>query len=217
MFVQPDAPMNMNNNTQHTNNSNKTSEDGSLSDFMTGRDRGLTFGSDFDFSFPDNGGSVDGMGGPLPATTTSIVADRAVSTDTVATTVSNNTTNTVSSVKPSGISKLFSSQGINQVYALQEPLLFNPVKQSPDNNIIKFRTTSDASKLSLETLPQNVISIEDQADDNGTTSMGGFMDGMFSAKANGKITQHTPPSNFATSYEAKHFGKRMRAGVSSLT
>ena len=31
---------------------------------------------------------------------------------------------------------------------------------------------------------------------------------------NQKIIAHTPPSIFGTSYEARHFGKRMRAGVS---
>ena len=32
---------------------------------------------------------------------------------------------------------------------------------------------------------------------------------------NRKIIAHTPPSILGTSYEAQHFGKRIRAGVSS--
>lgn len=45
-----------------------------------------------------------------------------------------------------------------------------------------------------------------------------FFSGMFGTNANDKsgsaLLGHTPPSAMATSYEGRHFGKRMRAGVS---
>lgn len=51
---------------------------------------------------------------------------------------------------------------------------------------------------------------------NGGVGSGGsdnvFLDGMFINASNG-VVAHTPPSAFGTSYEAQHFGKRMRAGV----
>ena len=47
-----------------------------------------------------------------------------------------------------------------------------------------------------------------------------FFSGMFGTNANDKsgtaLLGHTPPTAMATSYEGRHFGKRMRAGVSRL-
>ena len=43
-----------------------------------------------------------------------------------------------------------------------------------------------------------------------------FFSGMFGTNAsykNGPLLGHTPPTGLATSYEGRHFGKRMRTGV----
>ncbi len=64
---------------------------------------------------------------------------------------------------------------------------------------------------------------QEMQETSSQTSGHGFLNKMFShnhqsegqtSSANATIRDHTPPTSVATSYEIKHFGKRLRSGVS---
>jgi hypothetical protein len=68
-------------------------------------------------------------------------------------------------------------------------------------------------------IPTGKPSAAQQPPSSQPSSMGssgsGFISGMMNSGSSGTgLLSHTPPTQFGTSYEAQHFGKRPRAGVS---
>jgi hypothetical protein len=99
-------------------------------------------------------------------------------------------------------------------------------------NIVSANTSSSSAygmngyrTRTIQSQPHNLQSqlLSQQNDGDGTNLEGDsshqFFSGMFGTHGNERsaatgLLGHTPPSTMATSYEGKHFGKRMRAGVS---
>ncbi len=99
-------------------------------------------------------------------------------------------------------------------------------QQRVNGNIVSANSSSASGKVASQGMRTRSRSRQlDNTTNAGPTLNGqqssGFATGEFGAnntsgKSDTLLYGHTPPSAVATSYEGKHFGKRMRSGVSTV-
>ena len=109
------------------------------------------------------------------------------------------------------------SQSQSQSHAQYEHVSAQSAQYNTQRNADGNRSRSGSGSGSGNAHQGGSASIPAENIKNETNS---FFSGMFGTNANDKsgtaLLGHTPPTAMATSYEGRHFGKRMRAGVSLL-
>lgn len=161
------------------------------------RDRSLTMGSEFDQIFAHIG--KDGRGMSIGGLLTPL--GDAMSEGTSSTAVSGSTSSTANSAV------MHHSQAAAQSHLPRLP-----------------EHARSSGSMPMDTTPTSVpsraipVGARGRGESHGSASM--FLNGIYNtSNSQQQLKQqpisHTPPSYLGTSYENSHFGKRMRAGVSS--
>lgn len=168
------------------------------------RDRSLTMGSEFDQIFAHIG--KDGRGMSIGGLLTPL--GDAMSEGTSTTAVSGSTSSTNNSAA------MHHSQAAAQSHLPRLP------EHARSSGSMRMDTTPIASNNT--SVPSSAIPVgaRGRGESHGSASM--FLNGIYNTsnsqqqqKQQQQPISHTPPSYLGTSYENSHFGKRMRAGVSS--
>lgn len=166
------------------------------------RDRSLTMGSEFDQIFAHIG--KDGRGMSIGGLLTPL--GDAMSEGTSTTAVSGSTSSTANSAV------MHHSQAAAQSHL---PRLPEHARSSGSMPMDTTPITSNNTSVPSRAIP---VGARGRGESLGSASM--FLNGIYNtSNSQQQLKQqpisHTPPSYLGTSYENSHFGKRMRAGVSS--
>ena len=171
---------------------------------VSGRDRGFTFGSEFDLGFENLDGNLvlenDSIAGDLGP----VISQKSKEGNSASVSISVSSGNssihheTKRSNDSTHLTLNSESKSQENVASINNPLYPSPgSSQSSTSGMLSgcFGTSATTSSMKIPS-----------GDAMNKTNP--------EKKTQSAVVAHTPPSIFGTSYESKHFGKRMRAGVS---